>query len=272
LAYDPDLHVMYIAGDGSDSVLTVDERTCRPIEKFAVGGKVSALAMPSARSMLFCALADSDRVVALDCGTRQPVTQYKVGDRPGGMLYCDAESKLYVANWGDTSVSVIDLHADTVVATIPDVDVGWLPLGMCYVPGARRLFCLNQAKATVAVIDATSDTIIARVGFGGGCFSALCYNSSNNRVYCAGPGEPGLSSIDVTTCSAHVVLREGIDTYSIACDSIRNRIYVPAWPDLVVVDGRTDTVVARVEIEAGAELAYFDSKNNKVFVASEDGG
>jgi len=271
LAHDPERKVMYIAGDESDSILVVDEHTYRPVEKFAVGGVVSALARPHDRSLLFCALPDSDQVIALDCGTHQPIARYGVGDRPGGLFSCDVESKLYVANWGDTNISVIDWVTDSVVATFQGVDVSGLDEGMCYVPSVRRVFCANQLDSTVVVIGASSDSVLARVRVG--CLpSALCYNFANDRVYCACWGDEKLYAIDVATNAVAAVLDE-FETYSLACDPLRNRIYVPSGGELIVVDGSADTVMATVVVDAGwARLVSLDCQRNRVFVAGEDGG
>jgi YVTN family beta-propeller protein len=271
LAYDPEHQVMFIAGDESDSILVADVHTYRPVERFAVGGPVSALARPSNRSVLFCALCDSDRVIALDCGTHQPVTQYDVGDRPGGMLCCDTLNKLYVANWGDSSISVIDCVAGLVVAAIPGIDAAGVDQGMCYVASVRHVFCVSQLDSAVVVIDAVSDSVVARVGVGD-LPSALCYNPANDRVYCACWGDHILYAIDVATDSVVSVVAAGLQTLSLACDSLRNRIYSPNGDELVVVDGSADTVMARVAIDAGrASLVSLDSKRDEVLVAREDG-
>jgi len=267
LAHDPEMQVMYIAGDSSDSILVVDDHTYRPVERFDVGSPVSALARPHDRSVLFCGLGDSDRVVALDGETHQPVAQYDVGDRPGGLLYCDMENKLYVANWHDRSLSVIDLDADSVVATVPGIDVEELCQGMCYVPNARRLFCLNQHESTVVVVDVSSDTVLARVRVGWWP-TALVYNAANNRVYVACE-EGGLYSIDAATLSATTVLQEVGLALALACDSVRNRIYAPVESALAVIDGIADTVIGRVAIDGNTEWVEFDGRHNKVIVVSE---
>ena len=178
VAHSASLGVMYIAGDESDFILVVDEHDCRPVEKIAVGCRVTAMASPHDRDVLFCALGDSDQVIVLDGVTRSVTARYRVGDCPGALLSCDVEEKLYVANWGDTSVSVIDWHAGSVVARIPGVDAKWLDQGMCHVSSMRRVFCANQRDSTVVVVDASSDTILARIKVGD-CPFALCYNPAN---------------------------------------------------------------------------------------------
>jgi len=265
LAYDPDRQVMYIAGDESDTILVVEERTCRPVEKFAVGSPVSALARPGDRSVLFCALGDSGQVIALDCETRRPVARYGVGNHPGALLYCDAESKLCVANWDDTSVSVVDLSADSVVATIRGVDLGGLFQGMCHVPGARRAFLASQGNSQVVAIDLASDTVIARIPVGESV-SALVYHPANNRVYCA-CWWGALYSIDPATCSIVAVLPDSVRARSIACDSQRNRVHLAAGSALAVIDGSADTAVRRVTGRAGCPWVCLDSEHNKVFAA-----
>jgi DNA-binding beta-propeller fold protein YncE len=270
MVHDPDLGVMYIAGDESDSILVVDDQTYRPVERFSVGvsSGIGALARPHDRPLLFCALCDRDRVVALDCETHQPVAQYDVGGHPAGLLYCGAEGKMYVANWSYTgSVSVIDLNVDSVVATIPRIDASYLNQGMCYSPGSRRLFCINARDNEVVVIDALSDTVLARVRMDGWP-TALVYNTVNNRVYVACK-EDGLYSIDAATLSVTAVLQEVGLALALACDSVRNRVYVPVESTLVVVDGTADTVIGRVAIDGNTEWVGFDSPSNKAIVVSE---
>jgi YVTN family beta-propeller protein len=269
LAHDPDLGVMYIAGDESDSILVVDDQTHRPVERFGVGinSGVGALVRPSNRSVLFCALGDCDQVVALDCGTHRAVASYNVGHQPGGLFYCDALSKLYVANWDDSSVSVIDLNTDSVVSNIHGIDTRWLCQWMCYAQGPRRAFCIDQKYSEVVAIDVTSDTVVARIPVGGPA-SALSYNPANNRVYCACWGGR-LFSIDAATCSVATVLPERVWALSLACDSARNRVYVPVESALVVIDGTADTVMGKVAVFGWSEWAAFDSRCDRIVVVNE---
>ncbi len=268
LAQAPDLGLMYIGGDESDSILAVDDQTYRPVERFSVGFDcgVCALARPQDGSALFCALSDSNKVVALDCETKQPVARYAVGHQPAGLFCCDPENKLYVANWGDYSVSVIDLNTDSVVSTIYGIDTRWLYQWMCYAQGSRRAFCIDQKYTEVVAIDLTSDTIIARIPVGRPA-SAIAYNPGNNRVYCACWGGR-LFSIDAATCSVATVLPERIQALSLACDSARNRVYVPVESALVVIDGTADTVMGRVAVYGDAWWVGFDSRYNKVVVVN----
>jgi YVTN family beta-propeller protein len=87
-----------------------------------------------------------------------------VGRTPDALAVTPDGSRVYVANFGGSTVSVIDTATNTVIATIT---VGSGPGGVAVTPDGSRLYITNSGNETVSVIDTTTNTVIGspiRVG------------------------------------------------------------------------------------------------------------
>jgi YVTN family beta-propeller protein len=73
-------------------------------------------------------------------------------------------SKVYVANFLDTTVSVIDTATNTVVGS--PITVGAAPVGVAVTPDGSKVYVANVASDTVSVIDTASNTVTATIPVG----------------------------------------------------------------------------------------------------------
>src|SRR5262245_27774908 len=80
----------------------------------------------TAAPFAFITLANSDVVSRLDIPTNTALT-IPVGTRPAGLAVSPDGNQVYVANWGDSTISVVDISSSTVIGTIPVA--GPRPLG-----------------------------------------------------------------------------------------------------------------------------------------------
>ena len=78
-------------------------------------------------------------------------------------LAASAAPKAYVGNFKDSTVTVIDTGAGTVVKTVP-VAAG--PHGMAVSPGGRFVWVAGEGSSDVSVIDTASDTVARTVDVG----------------------------------------------------------------------------------------------------------
>ncbi len=271
LAYNNRNHTVYLSGDKCDSIVVIDADRCKSIARVAAGGPVRAMSYNPAENKLYCAYAEADTVVAFDGTSLQILAWIGVGDSAGTFCYDSIDNRMYVGNWGSGSVSVIDCRADTVVATVDSCGGSReTPNGMCFVVAHRAVYVTSKSDSAVAVIDCLSDTVIARAPLGQEPI-ALCYNPTNDRVYCACRNRV-LCGIDAASNHVVSVLPYGY-AFSLACDPARNVLFVPDGGGLVVLDCSADTVFAVIELpHAGDDFVGYDPVGAKVYVADDVGG
>ncbi|MDY9927291.1 PKD domain-containing protein, partial [Methanosarcina sp.] len=83
-----------------------------------------------------------------------------VGSAPRGVAVSPDGSKVYVANSGNSAISVINTATDTVTKT---VDVGSAPYGVSVTPDGAKAYVANQNSNTVSVIDTATNKVIDTV-------------------------------------------------------------------------------------------------------------
>lgn len=66
----------------------------------------------------------------------------------------------YIANYGDNSVSVVDVATNKVTATVP---VGSEPLGIAVAADGSKVYVANFNSSSISVIDVTTKKVIATV-------------------------------------------------------------------------------------------------------------
>jgi len=271
LAYNNHNHTVYLSGDDSDSILVIDADRCKSMARVAVGGRVRAMGFNPRESKLYCAYAEADTVVVLDGATDQVLALVPVGDSAGTFCFDSIGNKMYVGNWGSGSVSVIDCRIDAVVATIDGCGGSReAPNGMCFVAAHQSVYVTSRSDSSVVVIDCSSDSVLARIPVGRDPL-ALCYNPTNDRVYCA-CWYNSVCGIDAASNHVVSVIPRGY-ALSLACDPARNVLFVPDGGELVVVDCGADTVVAGIELpDAGAGFVEYDPEGSKIYVANDVDG
>jgi YVTN family beta-propeller protein len=98
----------------------------------------------------------------------------------------------YVANVGDGTVSVVDLVALAVRATVP---VGATPAGLRTHPTRAEIWGVSTDGGFVWVLDAKTDRVVARISVGASPF-ALEFSPDGRRAYVAASGADALVAID----------------------------------------------------------------------------
>jgi YVTN family beta-propeller protein len=271
LAYNNHNHSVYLAGDESESLLVIDADRCKSLARVGVGRPVGAMCYNPSENKLYCACSNADTVAVLDGTTLQILANVGVGDSAGTFCYDSLDNKMYVGNWGSRSVSVIDCRLDIAVATVGScAGAQGAPYGMCFVPAHRTVYVTSQGDSTVVAIDCSTDTVIARVPIRREPLS-LCYNSTNDRVYCPCKGDT-ICGIDAATNRVASVISHGHGA-TLACDPARNVLLVSADYGLAVVDCSADTVLAEFDsIEGTAELIAYDSMDDKIYMMYDAGG
>jgi DNA-binding beta-propeller fold protein YncE len=127
---------------------------------------------------------------------------------------------------------------------------------------------MDGSDSTVIAIDCAADTILARIPLARRAFS-LCYNPTNDRVYCES-WSGVIYGIDAGSNQVVSVIQRGGD--GLVCDPGRNVLFAQYGDSLRVVDCRADTVFFAVKLPSGGgAVVGYDPLADKIYVA-QDGG
>jgi YVTN family beta-propeller protein len=274
LAYNNHSRTVYLSGDKSDSILVIDADRCKSVARFPVGRGVWAMCYNPTENKLYCAYAQADTVAVLDGTSHQMLAKVGVGGSAGTFCFDSLDNKMYVANKRSATVTVLDCGDDRVVTTLNGVhrDTTWLASRTCFAPARKTVYITSPLDSSVVAIDCSADTVLARIPVGAHP-EALCYNPTNDRVYCACWGGGGaIFGIDAASNQVVSTVQQGCGGM-MACDPVRNVLFVPAGDTLVVVDCSADTIAAEVGMpEYGADLVGYDPTGDKVYLASGELG
>jgi len=177
ICYDSATHCAYTANYYSSTVSEIDCAGDSLVRLVPVGREPRAvIAGPPGK--VYCAnYGDSSVTVISDSGAERIRT-----DRQPMALSTDpVNNKVYCGNDYSASVTVIDAASDTVVAR---AGTGSYPAALCYNAAGNNTYVGCSGNDVVSVIGGVSDTVESVITVGTFYPGPLCYNTTNNRLYC----------------------------------------------------------------------------------------
>src|SRR5262249_20997582 len=137
----------------------------------------------------------------------------------------------YIPNADSGTLSVLDVAASTVIAT---VHMGATPLFVAIHPHEPRVYVTNRGDATVSVIDAVTTSVLTTIPTGTRP-TGVAINPAGTRLYvaniadqpaCTSPSCPGyVSVIDATTYATLATVQVGVNIHSVAVHPDGSRFY-----------------------------------------------
>ncbi|MCE8002774.1 YncE family protein [Billgrantia ethanolica] len=200
-----------------------------------------------------------------------PLAVIPVGSHPAHVVSDQSGQFAFVTNAGDASVSVIDLTAREVVATIA---TGEYPHGLRLSPDGSELYVANVMDGSVSVIDVAAREEVARIPVGATPVQ-VGFTADGAQLYVSLRDENRVAVIDTTTREVTATVevnRLPIQVYG----TPDSRLMLVAnegtseEPDnrVSVIDTRTQQVVATHEVGAGAHGISIDANGRFAFVTS----
>ncbi|MGQ9707253.1 MAG: YncE family protein [bacterium] len=187
-----------------------------------------------------------------------------VGSKPRALLWDSIHDKIFVANYNDSSVSVIDGATNQVITT---VRVGGFPFNLCLNSLNGKVYAANQVSGTISVIDGATNQVITTVGVGS-YPQAMCFNSNDNRLYVTNYRGATVTVIDGV--SDEVLTTVPVDTNPIALvyNLMYNKIYCANFANntVTVIDGATNQVITTVNVDYQPCALVVDGRNNVAVV------
>jgi YVTN family beta-propeller protein len=171
------------------------------------------------------------------------VDEIVVGAHPAHVIVDQSGERAFVTNAGDNTVSVVNLAAKKLIATI---GTGRYPHGLRMSPDGREVYVANVADGTLSVIDAGSLTEVARISIGNTPVQ-VGFTPDGSRIYVSLRDENRVAVVDTATQSLIATIDVG-----------PNPIQVHATPDgrfVYVANQGTDSqpndTVSVIEVASG---------------------
>jgi YVTN family beta-propeller protein len=164
----------------------------------------------------------------------------------------DAAPFAYVVNAG-SSVSVIDIGTNTVVATVP---VGNAPSGVAVTPDGKHVYVTSDGFNNVSVIDTASDTVVATVTPVDEPFG-VAITPDGQHAYVANFNSNSVAVIDTATNTVVATVPVGSGPWEPAVTPDGKHVYVTNFgtgndpgiaSNVSVIDTATNTVVTTITV------------------------
>ena len=239
VAIDQATNTIYVANAGENTVSVINGATCNRTNTsgcgqdpptVTVGGGASLLAVDPATDTIYVGSFDDSTISVINgaacngsnssgCGQVPPTV--KVGSFPDGVAVDKRTHTVYVANGGDTTVSVIDgsscngTNSPGCTQSPSTVDVGGSPAELAVDQATDTVYVpvfLSDVLGFVAMID----TATCNGGQTSGCSQPpptapagsgpvhVALNSTTHTVYVVNEEDSSVSVLDANTCNATV--------------------------------------------------------------------
>lgn len=160
------------------------------MRRVSVGPHIWGMVFDERSTTLFLAHTSTGEVVAINEKTHD-VSTISVGKIPCALAVNPVTHRLYVVNYGDETMSVIDIMTKQVVATLP---VGKHPQGVAVDSKANRIYVANVHDDNVTLIDGARNTVIG-VRSAGKAPYAVAVDEASGRAYAANYGAPWVTPV-----------------------------------------------------------------------------
>lgn len=200
-----------------------------------------------------------------------------------GILYAleaaasPSTGRAYVANDESSTVSVIDIATNSVIATIP---VAPHPRSVTVSPDGKRLYvgqwadatgCCNVRNGSVSVIDTTTNTVVATIPVGKSPYSILI-TPDGGRAYVLNQYDTTISVISTSSNSIIKTLTLDTNPGAGTLNSTGTRLYVSVGysKGIYIIDTSSDTVIDTIPITLGAGSSAISPDNSRLYVTNGD--
>ena len=278
VAVNPLTHQVYFANSSASDVTIMDGVG----EAFISGAYVAPAARPIAIAVnpilnhlyVLCNLSSPPAVTpsvdVIDLGQNgnygvgKLIKTVTVGSNPTGMSVNPITNQVYIANSGETFVTVIQDGAT--VGNGQTVSVGIAPSGVVVNPITNKVFVTNQNSNSVSVIDGASNTVTATVAAGTHPF-AVAANPLTDKIYVANTGD-SVTVVDGAANATRVAFA-GATPVSVGVNPVTGKAYIAnqAGNSVTVIDEANNTT-SSVSSLGGPVAVAVDPVLNKIYVAN----
>jgi YVTN family beta-propeller protein len=158
LALGPDGKELYVACEGSGTVIVVNTLTQQKVAEIAVGGQATDVTFSPDGGRAYVSSRLEDSVAVIDVAARKLLAKWRVGDEPHGVLTDPSGKFLYVLNTAEDSVSVIDTPTGKEIRRLT---ASRNPCSLALSPDGRRMLVTNTLSRPVPFREPASSEVTA---------------------------------------------------------------------------------------------------------------
>jgi DNA-binding beta-propeller fold protein YncE len=261
--------VYYLVNPGRIQV--VDASADTVVAVIPVSNSTRGLALSPDGLKLYCASSDTlaPGLVIVDC-VADTIARFLPLPSPVFRL-CSAPParKLYCGSSRDTIMTVVDMDADTVLASIGGVSAQVLS----YFAPRNLIYCSNSSGESLAIVDVAADTVLNDAGVGHG--PCVLLPMPDEDLMCViTAGDRLLLPLDcATNVPRDTVLVGPYPSYGLAYDERDDKLFV-ACPLgdvglLAVVNGTTRELEGWHLIEGRPVEVFYNPADNKLYCLQE---
>lgn len=198
---------------------------------------------------------------------RRVVGQVRDLSDPRGMAVDPEHARLYVANAGNSSISVISTKSWKVEDTIK------LPGpadSLLLVPARNTLYAASRAQETIFAVEPATPAKVSSVALEGAP-QAMAFDPEQNLLFATLQGGAEVVGLDSNNAVVRDFKLYASQPTGLAFDSQGHKLYVAVRSAVLVVDPRSGAEVARVPSAAGTDSLWFDQATHRLFATSADG-
>ncbi len=214
----------------------------------------------------------------------------------------------YIANYGNNTVSVINLDKDSVISTFnagsgakytaisPDgstayisnyygqsisvintsnnivkttISIGVYADGLAVTPDGKKVFVTNSNNNTVTIIDVVKNLVVKTFSINSP--TGICFSSKNNVAYITNYNNSTISVVDITTNAILKTINVGSQPFSVSISPDGNLIYVvnSGGNSISAINTNNNTLITTIQVGTNPYYAAFSPDGNKAYVTNQ---
>ncbi|MGA2506921.1 MAG: hypothetical protein ABSF80_05535 [Chitinispirillaceae bacterium] len=187
------------------------------------------------------------------------------GTNPFAVAVNPVTNRTYVANYGSSTVTVIDVAANQTSI----ITVGSNPRAIAVNSLTNKIYVANFAGSSVSVIDGATNTVATTVSVQSNP-SAISVNPATDMIYVTNYGSASVTAINGSSNTTSTI-PVGSGPIALCVNPVTNKIYVAnsGSNNVTVINGATSTT-ANVTVDSTPYSIAANTVTNKIYVANQN--
>lgn len=238
MAVDEKTNTVFVVSESS--VIVMDGTKGQMIGSFAVNVPIYAIAYDQDSRVLY--VTDADSLISIDVNSidvnRSAVSGLlKVGMYPESITFDHAKRLIYVANYGSSSISVVDGRTFTLLRTI-GLPPYTNPSSLTFAPQLNRLF-VSTGRNNILAVDGDSGSVVASIRIASTSADSSTYyvtfDPVTNYVFVATPPSTLLTLVDARSYQVVTTVALDYAPYEMVADRVTGNVYVTNYHQVSVI-------------------------------------
>jgi len=241
----PSRSVAYVANNGSGSFSIIDTASDTVINTLDADWPMGIAVDPSGNRIFISEWEGSYGLLhVVDAASYGLITSLQVGNQPWRIATNADGSRTCVANYQDSTITVIDTAGLRRIGTVPCAN----PMDIAVVSSGTHAYACNTLQSQVSIIDTSGITVPATIPVPA-YPQGIAVASDGTKVYVASAAFT-VSVIDTGSQSIVASIRVGNGAWGIALNADNSRVYITNVNEdtVSVIDTAMNVVVATIPV------------------------